>query len=111
MTTSEIERASDLDIELSEMRHCWKTGNWSTAPTTFKLLRGEITVIKRLVLRGARIIVPESLRERALEFAHEGHPQGIVKTKDRLGNKAWWPKMNDIVDVRGVLGANWLPQL
>ena len=28
-----------------------------------------------------------------LRLAHEGH-QGIVKTKNRLRAKVWWPKMN-----------------
>ena len=97
MTTREIERASAVDVELTEVRHCWKTGNWSAAPNLYKLLRDEITVIGSLVLRGARIIVPVSLRERILELAHEGH-QGVVKTKDRLRSKVWWPNMNGMVE-------------
>ena len=72
-----MERASDLDEELSEVPHCWKTRNC-------KLLRDEITVIGRLVLRGVRIIVPVSLRERVLELTHEQH-QGIVKTRVKCG--------------------------
>ena len=38
-----------------------------------------------------------SLRKRVLELAHEGH-QGIVKTKDRLRSKVWWPKMSCMVE-------------
>ena len=83
MTTREIEKASAEDEELTGVRRCWKTGDWSSAPSPYKLLRDEITVIGRLVMRGMRIVVPLSLRERVLELAHEGH-QGIVKTKDRL---------------------------
>ena len=83
MTTREIERASAEDGELTEVRKCWKTGDWSSATNLCKLLRGEITVVERLVMRGMRIVVPLSLRERVEELAHEGH-QGIVKTKDRL---------------------------
>ena len=30
-------------------------------------------------------------------MAHEGH-QGIVKTKDRLRSKVWWPSMNAMVE-------------
>ena len=37
-----------------------------------------------------RNVVPASLRKRVLELAHEGH-QGIVKTKDCLRSKVWWP--------------------
>ena len=71
------------------MRRCWKTGDWSAAPSPYRLLRDEITVVGRLVMRGMRIVIPVSLRKRDLELAHEGH-QGIVKTKDCLRSKVWW---------------------
>ena len=48
-------------------------------------------------MRGMRIVVPASFRKRVLELAHEGH-QGIVKTKDRLRSKVWWPNMNSMVE-------------
>ena len=83
MTSREIERASVDDEELTEVRKCWKTGDWSSAPNPYKLLRDEITAVGRLVIRGMRIVVPLSLSERVLELVDEGH-QGIVKTKDRL---------------------------
>ena len=97
MTTREIERASAEDEELTEVRECWKTGDWSSAPNSYKLLPDEITVVGRLVMRRMRIVVPFSLRERVLELAHEGH-QGIVKTKDGLRSKVWWPTMNAVVE-------------
>lgn len=97
MTTKEIERASAEDKELTTIRKCWKTGDWSSAANPYKLLRDEITVIGRLVMRGMRIVVPLSLRERVLELAHEGH-LGIVKTKDRLRSKVGWPNMNSVVE-------------
>src|SRR6218665_1974460 len=34
--------------------------------------------------------MPEILRSRTLELAHEGHP-GIVQMKKRLRSKVWWP--------------------
>lgn len=74
-----------------------RTGDWSTSPSPYKLLRDEVTVVGRLVMRGMHIVVPLSLRERVLELAHEGH-QGIVKTKDRLRSKVWWPSMTAIVE-------------
>ena len=97
LTTREIERASAEDEELKQIRKCWRIGGWSTAPSPYKLLRDEVTVVGRLVMRGMRIVVPLSLRERVLELAHEGH-QGIVKTKDRLRSNVWWPSMNAMVE-------------
>ena len=61
--------------------------------TSNRLLRDEITMVGRLVMRGMRIVVPASSHKRVLELAYERH-QGIVKTKDRLRSKVWWPNMN-----------------
>ena len=97
MTTKKIERASAEDDELTTIRKCWKTGDWSSASTPYKLLRDEILVIGRLVMRGMRIVVPLSLHERDLELAREGY-LGIVKTNDRLRSKVWWPNMNSVVE-------------
>ena len=57
-----------------------KTGDWSRAPSPYKLLRDDITVVGKLVMRGMPIVVQMSLRERVLELAPKEH-QGIVKTK------------------------------
>ena len=43
-----------------------------------------------MVLRGTRIVIPQSLRQQVLAIAHEGHV-GIVATKLRLRTKVWWP--------------------
>ena len=57
MTTREIERESAEHEALTEVRHCWKTGDWSAAPSPYRLLRDEITVVGRLVMRGMRIAI------------------------------------------------------
>ena len=43
----------------------------------------ELAVVDGLVLRGERIVVPQTLREAMAKIAHEGH-QGIVRTKQLL---------------------------
>ncbi|KAF7687611.1 hypothetical protein HF521_014839, partial [Silurus meridionalis] len=40
-----------------------------------------------------RIVMPKTLQQRALELAHEGH-QGLVKTKQLLREKVWFPRIN-----------------
>ena len=67
MTTREIERESAEDVEVTEVRRCWKTGDWSAAPSPYRLLRDEITVVGKLVMRGMRVVIPVSLHERVLE--------------------------------------------
>ena len=44
-----------------------------------------------------KIIIPSSLQQTVLKLAHEGH-QGMVRTKQRLRSKVWWPKMNSDVE-------------
>ena len=79
ITTREIERESAEDEELTEVRCCWKTGDWSAAPSPYRLLCDEITVVGRLVMRGMRIVIPVSLRKRVLiKVTRELRRQRIV---------------------------------
>ena len=50
-----------------------------------------------VVLRGHRIVLPQSLRVRALKIAHEGH-QGVSKTKALLRTKIWFPGVDQLVE-------------
>jgi len=91
MTPREIEQASLIDSEMIRLRECIKTGNWTDCPNpAYKTLRDELTCLGRVILRGSRIVIPEKLRQKVIDIAHEGH-QGIVKTKERLRTKVWWP--------------------
>ena len=49
-----------------------------------------------IILRGSRIVIPKNLRDRAISIAHEGH-QGLVKTKQLLCEKVWFPKIDNEV--------------
>ena len=59
----------------------------------YQYVSNELNVIGGVILRGTRILIPNALREKVLSLAHEGH-QGIVKTKQRLREKAWWLKID-----------------
>ena len=72
------------------LRKCVQTNDWTVAEPVFKAVRNELTVLGKLVLRGTRLVIPMKLRKQVLDLAHEGH-QGIVKTKQRLRTKVWWP--------------------
>ena len=72
------------------MHEAFETWHWSKAPKAYELVSHELACIGQVALRGTRIVVPRKLRGRVLDLAHEGH-QGIVKTKQRLRSKVWWP--------------------
>ena len=53
----------------------------------------ELYTTDNLLMRRDRIVIPESLRTRIIHCGHDGH-QGIVKTKQLLRSKYWWPSMD-----------------
>ena len=54
-------------------------------------MRNELSTLGKLVLKGARLLIPHKLRERVLDLAQEGH-QGVVKTK------VWWAGIDKQVE-------------
>lgn len=98
LTPKDVELASETDPTLKLIREAVSSGDWTRlSGTMYKALSDEIWVLGQLVLRGNRIIMPESLWQHTLSLAHEGH-QGIVRTKARLREKVWWPNMNKQVE-------------
>ena len=53
----------------------------------------ELSVFEGVILRGNRIVVPQTLQKQILKLAHETH-QGIVKTKQFLTMRFFWPGMD-----------------
>ncbi|KAF0290288.1 uncharacterized protein FJT64_011502 [Amphibalanus amphitrite] len=67
---------------------------WSPAlSSAVQRVRDELSVHGQLLLRGDRLVVPAALRERVLTNAHAGH-QGVVRTKQRLRERFWWPRLD-----------------
>ncbi|XP_062621595.1 uncharacterized protein K02A2.6-like [Saccostrea cucullata] len=99
MTIEEIERVSENDPTLQQVRENITSGTWTKSDKIlpFYHIRSELAVRGPIVLKQARMIIPQSLRKRTLEIAHESH-QGVVKTKALLREKVWWPKMDEDVE-------------
>ena len=90
MTLTEIGDASANDPELTRLHQCIQSGQWRQCDKEYIKLEHELTKCGDVILRGSRIIIPTALRQRVIQIAHEGHP-GIVRTKQRLRGKVWWP--------------------
>ena len=100
MTAQEIERESATDEELEAVRNSIRSGQWSKNHedcVKYLPMRSELCVLGKLVLRGTRIVPPQSLRKQILSLAHEGH-LGVVGTKQRLRTKVWWPGIDRDVE-------------
>ena len=91
MTTRQMEKHSRRDAELSGVRRCIREGVWNNKKCVkYMPVKEQLCVIGKVVLRGTRIVIPQSLRQQVLAIAHEGHV-GICATKLRLRTKVWWP--------------------
>ena len=57
----------------------------------------ELTVVDSLVLRGDRIVVPNTLQDKIVYITHEGR-LGITKMKNLLRSRVWFLKMDKITE-------------
>lgn len=100
---SNIIVASREDAEILAVKKGLFNNNWQPAieldpaNNTYKLCATEFCLAGDILLRGTRIVMPHSLRQRTLELAHEGHP-GMTAMKHRLRAKVWWPRIDSEVD-------------
>ena len=92
MSHTEIVNAMRDDTVPQSLLSFLLGGKWPAIPDLlpFYLVRSKLSVLHGLILRGRRIVIPAQLRRRTLQLAHEGH-QGIVRTKQFLREKVWWP--------------------
>lgn len=68
--------------------------------TAIRSVRDELTVHSDdVLLRSNRIVLPQTLRRRAVQVSHEGH-QGMAKTEAYLRSKVWFPGMDGAVKKR-----------
>ena len=98
MTISDIQKATDADKTMQSLRAAIRHNKWDCdLVKPFRVIKDELIVApQNIVLRGSRIVVPESLQQQAIDIAHETH-QGLVKTKALLREKVWFPGIDKLV--------------
>lgn len=91
---NEIEKATEADVELQDLKKCMQSGNWSSGSVKdYVHFKDEFGFTDNLILRNTKLVIPTSLRPRLLALSHEGHP-GESLMKSRLRQRCWWPKMD-----------------
>ncbi|XP_060073561.1 uncharacterized protein K02A2.6-like [Ylistrum balloti] len=101
----QIRTRTDEDEQLSQVKALIENG-WPENKNVltknlqeFWKLRNELTINEGIVLKGERIVIPESLQDEILSDLHVGH-FGIEKTKLRARSIVYWHGMNtDIADM------------
>lgn len=79
--TNDIIEYSIEDKTIKAVKTAVYHNTWTDNLKPFKLFESELCFAGDILLRGTRIIMPEALRERTLQLAHEGHP-GPMKRKN-----------------------------
>lgn len=95
---SQIIVESQKDIQVADAVKKTNNNSWdNTDKNIFFPFRIELSVMGPVLLRGTRIVIPETLRSHILQLAHEGHP-GETVMKRRLRAKVWWPLIDKQVE-------------
>ena len=92
LTLKQIACATETDPILQQVQRCLGGSEWPDTPelNPYKRFKDELCMSNGIVLRGSRIVMPRILWQATLSNAHEGH-QGIVRTKQMVPEKVWWP--------------------
>ena len=81
LTPKQVELASAKDRTLQVVRQAVMTDDWSKLQgSIYRAVKDELWIFGQLVMRGDRVVMPQSLWEHIIKLAHEGH-QGMVRTK------------------------------
>ena len=87
MTAREVGKESEKDPEMRSVRYYIQSGDWSQCKMSHYLsVKNELCTIRKLVMHGTRIVIPQSLRSEELRLAQEGH-QGSMKMKNTVENE------------------------
>ena len=94
MQLEEIQKATLEDPELKKVKQCLQNNKLHQLPRSFRLISHELCITdQEILLRGDRIVLPNKLRQQAINLAHEDHA-GMVRCKQCLRSKLWWPEMD-----------------
>jgi len=102
VTWQELLEETHSDTELLDLKEAIARGYFTAQEKRvlgpqYDSIFTESAVVGGLVVRGPRIVVPRTLRNKVVKLAHEGH-QGITKTKEYLRTRVWFPGLDKIVE-------------
>ncbi|XP_018578310.1 uncharacterized protein K02A2.6-like, partial [Anoplophora glabripennis] len=98
MNISQIVTDSQQDQQVKEAVSKINENSWNSLDKNiFFPFREELTTMGPVLLRGTKLVIPETLRSDVLKLAHEGHP-GETVMKRRLRAKVWWPLIDRHVE-------------
>jgi RNase H-like domain found in reverse transcriptase/Reverse transcriptase (RNA-dependent DNA polymerase)/Integrase zinc binding domain len=97
MPMEEVRMETSKCNELQSVIRAIETNKWPPSLQLYKAAREELKIVKGVMAKRGLIVLPVSLRCKAIDIAHEGH-QGVTKTKSKLKDIMWWPRMHRAVE-------------
>lgn len=97
ITINEIRKESEEDEDFKKIAAAMGNGNWSDVTGSYQAFQHELRWVDSILLRGERFVIPKTLRRKALEIAHLGHP-GVVTMKRMLRQRVWWSGLDSDID-------------
>ena len=93
---------TDKDSTLTELKKCVQKGCFDKSIDNLKPYRtifGELAISDEgLLMKGEKIVLPESLYDTALKKAHQGGHPGMNGLKRRLRSHFWFPRMDKKIE-------------
>ena len=97
VSRAEIAQATESDPCLSTVTK-WVQLKIKCDLGAFKQIKDELSVTEDgILIRGNRIVIPNSLQQKILVIAHQDH-QGIVRTKQLVRKFVWFPNIDAMVE-------------
>ena len=107
LSEEEIRNQTEIDDDLQTVWSAVEGNDWDTVKRTVKdgkiyaSVKEQLSTDRGVVTKTGAIVLPASLRSKALSIAHSGHP-GTTAMKSILRARVWWPKMS--TDVENFVG-------
>ena len=98
MTFEEVQKATQDDPQLQKLMTAIQYNNWKDPElSSFSRFKEELSISDGVILRDHRLVIPSALQQKVIDIAHHTH-QGIVKTKQLIREKVWFPNIDKLVD-------------
>ncbi|XP_062558895.1 uncharacterized protein K02A2.6-like isoform X2 [Armigeres subalbatus] len=91
LTNADVKRALIEDNELQTVIE-WldKNEKWPTQISKYQAFQGDLYLKGEMLMKREKMVLPSTLRDRALRLAHRSHP-GMSTMKNFLRQGLWWP--------------------
>ncbi|XP_065079207.1 uncharacterized protein K02A2.6-like [Ochlerotatus camptorhynchus] len=93
LTEHDIRIATAADDKLQKVLNALDTGKWSTDLRRYKAVENDLSIHDGILIKTGCAVIPKSLRTKALQVAHEGHP-AAPKMKNIIRQRVWWPEIS-----------------